>query len=446
MGGRVRASKKKPEERSKDFEEVVAGYSVQNAVTEATRCLKCFDAPCVKDCPAKVDVPTFIRRIETQDIQGAINIIRRANPLPGVCARVCPTEQLCEKACCNEKLTEAINIGSLQRFASDFEVHNKTKTNPSKITGKKVAIVGSGPASLAAAAKLTDMGHETVIFEREPVSGGLLNYGIPPYRLPKDILAAEIEYLKNRGVKVLVNNRVEEVDRLFKEGFDAVFLGIGATQSASLGIPGEEFKGVFQGLDLLKEIRNGRKPFAPGKKVAVVGGGNVATDVARCSVRLGAEKVYMIYRRSLDEMPAYKSEIEAAEEEGVELMLLTAPTRILSNKSGWVICLECKEQKLGERDESGRRIPVPIPNSEFTIRVDMVIEAIGQRINEQFIKSNPDIKMHGGLIAIDEETRMTSKRGVFAGGDAVNGGTTVVQSVAEGKLAAEAIHKYLNGE
>ncbi|HVO85724.1 MAG TPA: NAD(P)-dependent oxidoreductase [Candidatus Eisenbacteria bacterium] len=442
----MHAYKKKPEERSKGFEEVVAGYSVQNAVAEATRCLKCFDAPCVKDCPAKVDIPTFIGRIETQDIQGAINTIRKANPLPGVCARVCPTEQLCEKACCNEKLTEAIDIGSLQRFASDFEMCNKTKANPLKVIGKRVAIVGSGPTSLAAAARLVKMGHEAVIFESEPVLGGLLSYGIPSYRLPKDILAAEIEYLKNMGVKVRVKNRVEDVENLFKEGFDAVFLGVGAAQSASLGIPGEGFKDVLQGLDLLREIGNGRKPFASGKKVAVVGGGNVATDVARCSVRLGAQKVYMIYRRSLDEMPAYKSEIEAAEEEGVELMLLTAPTRILGNKSGRVVCLECRKQKLGEPDESGRRVPVPIPNSEFTISVNVVIEAVGQRIDEHFIKSNPDIKIHGGLIMIDEETRMTSKRGVFAGGDAVNGGATVVRSVAEGKLAAEAIHEYLSGE
>ena len=445
MGGRVLAPTKKPEERIKGFDEDVSGYSMQRAVAEASRCLRCYDAPCVKGCPAEVDIPTFIKRIETQDLRGAISTIRKSNPLPGICARVCPTEELCEKSCCNEKLIEAINIGSLQRFAADFEKESKIKPKRSTITGKKVAIVGSGPAGLAAAANLIEMGHEVVVFEGEPVPGGLLNYGIPPYRLPQDTVAAEIDYLKESGLKVLVNKRVENVDALFKEGFDAVFLGTGATESVSLGMPGEELEDVYLGLDLLKEVNKGKKPFPMGKTVAVIGGGNVATDAARCSIRLGAQKVYIIYRRSLEEMPAYRSEIEAANEEGVELMFLTAPTRILGNKSGRVVGLECKRQELGEPDESGRRKPIPIPNSEFKLDVDRIVEAIGQRIDEKFVRNNSEIKVNRGLIVIDEKTRMTSKKGVFAGGDAVNGGTTVVQSIAEGKLAAERIDKYLRG-
>ena len=448
MARRVSVPVKKLEERVKDFGEIVTGYPLQLAVAEASRCLICYDAPCIKGCPAKIDIPIFIRRIKTKDIRGSINVIRQNNVLPGICARVCPVEKLCEKYCCSKELTEPINIGALQRFAADFEKERGIKPSRLEITGKKVAVVGSGPAGLAAAFELIRMGHGVTIFEAKSLLGGMLVYGIPPYRLPKEAVRAEIDYIERAGITINTNKPVKKIDELFDEGFDAVFIGIGTTQSVFLNLPDENLEGVYLGMEFLKKINEvevgKQEPFSLlGKKVAVIGGGNVAIDASRCCSRLGAEKVYVVYRRSLEEMPAYKSEVAAARHEGIEFMILSTPTKILGNEN--VVGLECIRMKLGEADESGRRKPIPIPGSEFKFDVDLVIEAIGQKVDEKFIKDNPHVKVSNGLIVVDKETGMTSCQGVFAGGDVINGGTTVVQAVAEGTLAAKGIDKYLKG-
>jgi glutamate synthase (NADPH/NADH) small chain len=443
MAGRVPAPVVPASERIKNFSEVVSAYNLQQAVAEASRCLACHDAPCQKGCPAGVDIPAFIGRIKTKDLRGAIDAIREGIVFPGVCGRVCPVEELCEKNCVMKEMTEAVAIGELQRFAADYEMKKKLKPEPVAPAKKPVAIVGAGPAGLAAAAELIKMGYGVEVFEGRPTPGGLLSYGIPTYRLPKEVTAAEIEYIKGLGVKVRTNEPVESVSKLLEQGFSAVFIGVGTMKSVPLGVEGEDLEGVYSGLDFLERIGKGEPPSLSGKRVGVVGGGDVAIDASRSALRLGASTVTVIYRRSFKEMPAHVPQIQAAREEGVQFIILATPTKILG-KGGKVTGIECIRMRLAEPDETGRRRPVPIPGTEFKLDLDVVIEAIGQKVDEEFIKKNPDIKVVKGLIAVDERG-MTSKPGVFAGGDVVNGGVTVVQAIAEGKRAAEGIDKFLGG-
>jgi glutamate synthase (NADPH/NADH) small chain len=448
MARRQEPPKLSPGERVKNFKEVVGTYLPHQAIAEAARCLFCHDAPCNKNCPAGIDVAGFIRRIRGKDFRSAIRIIKENNFLPGICARVCPVEELCEKACSSTELTEPINISALQRFVSDLKTEKEVKP-PEKAspTGKKVAVIGSGPAGIAAAAELSKRGHEVTIFEAKEVLGGTLVYGIPPYRLPKDVAGWEIKRISDLGVKIKVNKPIRKIKGLFDEGFDAIFIGTGMMKSISLNIPGEDLKGVYLGFELLERVSKaalgeGELPSLSGKRVAVIGGGDVAIDAARCGLRLGAKDVILVYRRTQEEMPAHVSEVNAAKEEGVKFRFLSAPIKILGDE-GRVIGLECIRMELGPKDETGRRRPIPIPGSEFRLDVDVVIEAIGQAIDEKFIQDNPDIKISGGRIVVDEKS-MTSSPGVFAGGDVVNGGATVVQAIAEGKKAAEGINNYLN--
>lgn len=445
MAGRTPIPTESPKKRIKDFSEVVSGYDLQRAIAEASRCLYCHDAPCQKGCPAGIDIAEFIDRVKTGDMWGAIEVIRDENVLPGICGRVCPVEELCEKNCCSEKLNEPIAIGALQRFAADYEKGKEIKPKRLEPTGKKVAIIGSGPASLAAASELLKMGYKVTVFESRALPGGLLSYGISPYKLPKDVADWEIEYIKNMGTEIVANRPIRRIGELFEQGFNAVFIGVGTTKSVTLNIPGENLKGVHLGLEFVESIitaiaGGAELPSLSGKRVAVIGGGDVAIVAARCSLRLGAEKAFIVYRRSFEEMPAHVPEIEAAMEENIEFLILATPTKIIGRER--VEGLECVKMKLGPPDESGRRRPVPIPGSEFKLDVDVVIEAIGQKVDEEFIRENSDVKISKGSIIIDKETGMTSKSGIFAGGDAIGGGT-VVQAIAEGKVAARGIDEYL---
>jgi len=448
MPRRVQPPIKSPRERIESFSEVISSYNPQQAIAEASRCLSCHNPPCQRDCPSGIDIAEFIDRIKTGDTSGAVDVIREENALPGICGRACPVEELCEKNCVRKNVDkEAVAIGALQRFAADHEKLEQIRPNRFEPRGKKVAVIGSGPASLATAAELLKMGHEVTIFESRSVPGGLLSNGIPPYRLPKDVVEWEVGYIKEMGVEVLKNRQVKRIGELLREGFSAVFVGIGMTKSVSLNIPGEDLKGVYQGLEFLETVSKGlaggaELPSLIGKRVIVIGGGDVAIDAARCSLRLGAGGVTIVYRRSFEEMPAHDSEIKAASDEGVKFLTLSAPVKILGREQ--VEGVECMKMELGPLDESGRRRPLPIPGSEFILDADVVIEAIGQRLDEEFIRENPEIKTSGGSITVDRRTGMTSKPGVFAGGDAVGGGT-VVQAIAEGKIAAKGIDEYLKG-
>jgi glutamate synthase (NADPH/NADH) small chain len=444
----VQPSIKSPKERIKSFSEVISSYNSQQAIAEASRCFSCHNPPCQRSCPSGIDIAEFIDRIKTGDTSGAVDVIRDENAMPGICGRACPVDELCEKNCVRKNVDkEAVAIGALQRFAADHEKLEQIRPNRLEPSGKKVAVIGSGPASLATAAELLKMGHKVTMFESRPVLGGLLSNGVPKYRLPKDVVDWEVGYIKEMGVEVLENRQVKRIGELLREEFGAVFVGIGMIKSASLNIPGEDLNGLYQGLEFLETVNGGlaggaELPSLIGKKVVVIGGGDVAIDAARCSLRLGAGKVIIVYRRSFEEMPAHGSEIKAATEEGVEFLTLSASVKILGRDQ--VEGIECMKMKLGSLDESGRRRPSPITGSEFMLDADVVIEAIGQSLDEEFIRENPEVKTSGGSIIVDKRTGMTSKPGVFAGGDAVGGGT-VVQAIAEGKIAAKGIDKYLKG-
>jgi glutamate synthase (NADPH/NADH) small chain len=448
MPRRVQPPIKSPRESVESFSEVISSYNPQQAIAEASRCLSCYNPPCQRDCPSGIDIAEFIDRIRTGDTSGAVDVLRDENSLPGICGRACPVEELCEKNCVRRNVDkEAVAIGALQRFAADHEKLEQIRPNRLEPSGKKVAVIGSGPASLATAAELLKMSHNVAMFESRSLLGGLLSNGVPPYRLPKDVVDWEVGYIKEIGVEVLKNKPVKRIGELLREGFSAVFLGIGMTKSASINIPGEDLKGVHKGLEFLETVSRGlageaELPSLIRKKVIVIGGGDVAIDAARCSLRLGARNVIIVYRRSFEEMPAHRLEIKAASDEGVKFLILSAPVKILGREQ--VEGLECTKMELGPLDKSGRRRPLPIPGSEFMLDADIVIEAIGQRLDEEFIRENPEIKTSGGSIIVDERTGMTSKPGIFAGGDAVGGGT-VVQAIAEGKIAAKGIDEYLKG-
>jgi glutamate synthase (NADPH) small chain len=442
------------EERKKNFNEVALGYTKEDALAEASRCLSCKEPKCVEGCPVNVDIPGFIKLVCEEDFAGAIEEIKGTNTLPAICGRVCPQETQCEALCVLGKKGQPVAIGRLERFCADYERQQGVKVPEiPKPTGKKVAVVGSGPAGLTAAADLAKLGHKVTVFESLHKAGGVLSYGIPEFRLPKEIVRQEVEYIEQLGVEFKPNyiiGRIKTLDELCDE-FDAIFLGTGAGLPSFMGIPGENFNGVYSANEFLTRV-NLMKAYDSeydtrvrlGKHVVVVGGGNVAMDAARSALRLGAEEVSIVYRRGEDEMPARREEIEHAKEEGITFKLLTNPVRILGDEKFNVTAVECIKMELGEPDKSGRRSPVPVEGSEFTIPADVVVIAIGTSPNPMIFKGSEGLDQNKrGTVVADEETGATSKCGVFAGGDVVTGAATVISAMGAGKKAARAIDESL---
>lgn len=447
--------------RNKNFKEVALGYDMKTAVDEAERCLHCPKPLCVSGCPVNVEIPAFIQAVKEGNMQEAIKILKRKNSLPAVCGRVCPQENQCESKCVLGIKGQSVAIGRLERFVADYaREHGLDNVDNEKAApnGKKVAIVGSGPSGLTAAGDLAKMGYDVTIFEALHAPGGVLMYGIPEFRLPKEIVQHEIDALKKLGVKIMVDaviGRLFTIQELFEEeGFDAIYVGTGAGLPHFMNIEGENLNGVYSANEFLTRVNLMRAyqfpevatPVYIGKKVAVVGAGNVAMDAARTAKRLGAEQVYIVYRRSEEEMPARKEEIGHAREEGIELRLLNNPVRILGNEKGWVNGMECIKMELGEPDASGRRSPVAIKGSEYVLDVDMVVMAIGQGPNPLLKQTTHDLETNkrGNIVA--DETGATSIPGVFAGGDIVTGAATVISAMGAGKKAAQAIDEYLKNK
>ena len=447
-----------PEVRNKNFDEVALGYTQEQAMDEAQRCLNCKNMPCVSGCPVNIHIPAFVQQVAAGDFEAAYQIITQSSSLPAVCGRVCPQESQCEQKCVRGIKGEPVAIGRLERFVADWHnAHTCGAPQKPAPNGHKVAVVGSGPAGLTCAGDLAKKGYDVTVFEALHTAGGVLVYGIPEFRLPKAIVQKEIDGLKALGVKVETNmviGRVLSIDELLEQGFEAVFIGSGAGLPRFMNIPGENLKGVYSAnefltrVNLMKAYREGSDtPIQHAKKVAVVGGGNVAMDAARCAKRLGAEEVYIVYRRSMAELPARAEEVEHAQEEGIVFHLLNNPTRILGDENGFVSGMECIQMELGEPDASGRRRPVEKPGSEFTLDVDCVIMAIGTSPNP-LIKSTTkglETQKWGGIV-VEESTGLTSREHVYAGGDAVTGAATVILAMGAGKTAAQAIHKALSGE
>ncbi|NLB88066.1 MAG: NADPH-dependent glutamate synthase [Syntrophomonadaceae bacterium] len=442
--------------RATTFEEVALGYDEETALLEAERCLQCKKPTCVEGCPVEVPIPEFIKLILERDYAKAALKIKEKNSLPAVCGRVCPQENQCEKSCILGKKNEPVAIGRLERFVADWELNNSgdevIKPAP---TGKKVAVIGAGPSGLTCAADLAKMGHKVTVFEALHTAGGVLVYGIPEFRLPKRIVEREVENIKKLGVEIKVNSvigRLWTIDELMnEEGYDAVYVSTGAGLPYFMDIPGENLNGVYSANEFLTRVNLMKAyrfpeyltPINTGKRVAVIGGGNVAMDAARTALRLGVEKSYIIYRRSEKELPARAEEIEHAMEEGVIFNFLTSPVEILGDDNGQVRAIVCQRYELGEPDESGRRRPVPIKDSYYEIEVDAVVMAIGQGPNPLIPNATPDLEVNGkGNIVVDS-TSLTSKPGVFAGGDVVSGAATVILAMGAGKKAALSIDKYL---
>ena len=453
---RQKMPEQEPKVRAKNFNEVPFGYTPELAQLEAGRCLQCKKPKCIEGCPVEIDIPAFVKLISDGDFAGSARKLKERNSLPAVCGRVCPQEDQCEKVCIVGKKDQPVAIGRLERFAADWERTKGEVTIPEKApaTGKKVAVVGSGPAGLTLAGDLILKGHEVTVFEALHKTGGVLIYGIPEFRLPKDIVQSEVNYLERLGVKVECNcviGRIETVDELLNE-YDAVFLGLGAGLPQFLNVPGENYCGIYSANEYLTRSNLMKAylfpkydtPIARGKNVAVFGAGNVAMDSARTALRLGADTVRIIYRRSRDEMPARIEEVHHAEEEGVQFYLLTAPTKFLGNDNGWVTGVECLRMELGEPDESGRRRPVPIKGSEFQLECDMAAVAIGAGPNPLLPTQTPGLELNKrGYIVADLETGKTSKPGVWAGGDIVTGSATVILAMGAGRKAANSVHEYL---
>jgi glutamate synthase (NADPH/NADH) small chain len=447
----------KAEVRRRNFDEVPLGYSEETAVKEAQRCLDCKNPTCVKGCPVSIDIPGFIRLIKEQQFTKSIRHIWEKNALPAICGRVCPQEAQCEGECILGKKGEPVAIGNLERFVADLEREHGKGDLPPKAppTGKKVAVVGSGPSGLTVAGDLILKGHDVTIFEAFHKPGGVLVYGIPEFRLPKDIVFSEVNFLERLGVKLecdKVVGRTVEVEELFEQGFDAVYLGVGAGLPGFLNIPGENLIGIYSANEYLTRSNLMKAylfpeydtPIAKGKNVAVFGAGNVAMDSARTAMRLGADTVRIIYRRSRDEMPARAAEIHHAEEEGIEFRLLTNPARFLGDEKGRVIGMECIKMELGEPDESGRRRPLPVEGSEFKLECDLAVIAVGAGANPLLTQSTEGLKLNKwGYIIADPESGKTSKKGVWAGGDIVTGSATVILAMGAGRIASDSIHKYL---
>jgi glutamate synthase (NADPH/NADH) small chain len=448
------------DERVTNFLEVALGFSLDQAITEATRCLECKDPVCISGCPVNVDIRSFLQCMVERDFAGAVRTIRASNYLPAICGRVCPQETQCEAVCTLGRKHEPVAIGKLERFAADYEMMRGLFTPPPKAPqrSEKVAIVGSGPSGLTCAAELAQKGYQVTIFEALHDVGGVLRYGIPEFRLPRTVLDEEISRVKQLGVEVMTNfvvGMTATIDEMMGEwGFSAVYLGTGAGTPAFMGIPGESLIGVYSANEFLTRVNLMRAyafpdvdtPIRLGKRVAVIGGGNTAMDAVRTSRRLGAEAAYLVYRRSRAEMPARDEEIHHAEEEGVDFRLLTNPIRIIGNDRHEVIGMECQKMELGEPDASGRRSPVPIPGSEFILEVDTVIEAVGQSPNPIVQATTPGLATgKKGIVKVGERQE-TSRSGVFAGGDLSRGGATVILAMKDGKTAAQAIDDYLNGK
>jgi glutamate synthase (NADPH) small chain len=460
MSDKVRMRERKAEERKKDFGEVPFGYNEQEAIREASRCLQCKNAPCVSGCPAEVDIPGFIKLIKERKFGEAIALIKKTNTLPAVCGRVCPQEDQCEKQCVLARAGKPIDIGSLERFAADYEreeaaVPGSKAPEAPAFKGAKVAVIGSGPAGLAAAGDLARMGYSVTVFEGLHKPGGVLTYGIPEFRLPKDIVMREVEGIKTLGVEIKYNyviGKIKTIESLRKEGFKAFFICTGAGLPNFMGIEGENLSDVYSANEFLTRVNlmkaydfpNYDTPVNIGAKVAVIGAGNVAMDSARCALRLGAEKVYIVYRRTEEEMPARLDEIHHAKEEGIEFHLLTTPVRIEGNENGGVSGMVCIKNSLGEPDASGRRRPVPIENSEFEMDVDTVIVAIGNGPNPLLLNTIKGLELtKWGNIKADDDGR-TSVDDIFSGGDIVTGAATVIAAMGAGKKAARSIDKYLS--
>ena len=446
-----------PKVRIQNFNEVALGYARVNALREASRCLNCKNMPCVEGCPVNVQIPQFIKKIKDGDFMGAIRTIKETNSLPAVCGRVCPQETQCESKCILGKKGQPIAIGRLERFAADYELNQGDVRTPelAKPTGKKVAVVGAGPSGLTVAGELAKKGHEVTIFEALHKAGGVLVYGIPEFRLPKAIVQREVDYVAKLGAKIKVDTIIGQtttVDELFAQGFDAIFVGTGAGLPYFMNVPGENLNGVYSANEFLTRSNlmkaylfpEYNTPVRIGKNVAVIGGGNVAMDGARVSKRMGADNVYLVYRRSRAEMPARAEEAHHAEEEGIDFRLLTAPVRVIGDENGWVKGIECVKMELGEPDASGRRRPVEIKGSEHIIDVDAVIVAIGQGPNPILTSTTEGLKLRkSGNIDADTETGKTSRKGVFAGGDIVTGAATVILAMGAGRKAAAAMDEYL---
>ena len=453
---RVPVREQDPEVRAHNFEEVCYGYNEEEAVCESGRCLNCKNAQCVKGCPVAINIPAFIEQVKNGDFEKAYQIISESSSLPAVCGRVCPQETQCEGKCIRGIKGEPVSIGKLERFVADWARDNNIKPAGAKEkNGKKVAVIGSGPAGLTCAGDLARLGYDVTIFEALHEPGGVLVYGIPEFRLPKDdVVLKEIDNVKGLGVKIETNviiGKTISIDELMDEGFEAVFIGSGAGLPKFMNIPGEQSSGVFSANEyltrsnLMKAFKEeGDTPIYRGKRVAVVGGGNVAMDAARTALRLGAE-VHIVYRRSEEELPARVEEVHHAKQEGVIFDLLTNPTEILADENGWVTGMKCVRMELGEPDESGRRRPVVIKDSEFTMEVDAVIMSLGTSPNPLISSTTEGLDTNKWkCIIADEENGATTKEGVFAGGDAVTGAATVILAMGAGKKAAKAIDEYLD--
>ena len=446
-----------PNVRNKNFKEVALGYTEEQAVDEANRCLHCPKKPCQSGCPVSINIPEFIAKIKERDFEGAYQVIHQSSSLPAVCGRVCPQETQCESKCVRGIKGEPVAIGRLERFVADW--HNAHATETPAVpapNGHKVAIIGAGPSGLTCAGDLAKLGYDVTVFEALHLAGGVLVYGIPEFRLPKSIVQHEVDNLIAMGVKVNTNvvvGRTIEVDELFEQGFEAIFIGSGAGLPRFMNIPGENFKGVYSANEFLTRVNlmkaykpESDTPIKKNTSVAVVGGGNVAMDAARCAKRLGAENVYIVYRRGLEEMPARKEEVEHAMEEGIIFKTLNNPVEILGNEHKFVTGMKCVEMELGEPDASGRRRPVEKPDSEFVLDVDCVVMSIGTSPNPLIRNTTKglDTNKYGCFIA--DENGQTSREGVFAGGDAVTGAATVILAMGAGKTAAKAMDEYIKSK
>ena len=447
----------KPDARVANFDEVPYGLTEEMAIKEATRCIDCKKAPCIAGCPVEVDIPAFLDLIIEKDFAGAARKIKETNSLPAICGRVCPQEEQCEVVCILSKKFTPVAIGYLERFVADYEREHNLVQIPKLAppTGFKIAVVGSGPAGLTVAGDLTLLGHKVTIFEALHKPGGVLVYGIPEFRLPKNIVQAECDYLADMGVEFknsVVVGKSDTIDELFEMGYDAVFIGTGAGLPNFMGIPGENLIGIYSSNEYLTRSNLMRAfdfptydtPIIHGKNVAVLGGGNTAMDSVRTALRLGADNAYIVYRRSEVEMPARIEEIHHAQQEGVQFHMLTNPVRYMGDDDGKVVAMECIQMKLGEPDDSGRRRPIPIEGSNFTMEVDLVVVAIGNSSNPLIPQTTPGLETNRwGNIVVNEETMQTSRERVYAGGDIVTGGATVILAAGAGKKAAKAMHQYL---
>jgi glutamate synthase (NADPH/NADH) small chain len=448
--------KQKPEERRRNFNEVALGYTEEQAIAEANRCLQCPKPQCIQGCPVEVEIPAFVKLLREGKFEEAARKVKEKNSLPAICGRVCVQEEQCQQLCVVGKVGDAVSIGRLERFVADWERARGVKSADSVAsTGKKVAVIGAGPAGLTAAADLAKLGHKVVIFEALHLPGGVLVYGIPEFRLPKSIVQAEVDYIQKLGAELKVGyliGRTHTIPELLREkGFDAAFIGTGAGLPAFMGVPGEDLGGIYSANEFLIRVNLMKSyafpwydtPIRVGKHVVVIGGGNVAMDSARSALRLGAEEVCIVYRRSREELPARKEEIENAEEEGILCKFLAAPTRFIGDEKGWVKQMECICMELGPPDESGRRRPVPVKGSEFVMDTDTVVVAIGRTPNPIIQSTTAGLNVTKWGTIVTDEYGKTSLDGVYAGGDIVTGEATVISAMGAGKKAAKAIHEYL---